>query len=185
MLEASSPSSKFAVAHGSVPALTSMDPFTESELFDEDVPAASPLSIEEPIEALRPSTAGGWSALAAMLARRWPACVAGLLVALLAVGLLSGVSSTRPQASALDRAHRHDSRHRRHGRRVNHQRSTGKLRRVSARPSGLEVSAESRTASDMPPSPVVPRPIRVGLSEPTVPLLRYRSEKCNRRSSII
>ena len=85
-----------------------MDPFTESELFDEDMPAASPLSVEEPTEALRPSATGGRPALAAALARRWPACVAGLLVAMLAVGLLSGLGSTHPQPSAPDRAHRHD-----------------------------------------------------------------------------
>ena len=137
-----------------------MDPFTESELFDEDMPAASPLSAEEPTEVLRPSATGGWSALAAALARRWPACVAGLLVAMLAVSLLSGLGRTHPQPSAPDRAHRPD-RHRSR-RPVNHRHSAGKLGRVSAAPAAPKVSAGSSAESDMPPSPVVPRPTRVG-----------------------
>jgi hypothetical protein len=137
-----------------------MDPFTESELFDEDMPAASPLSVEEPTEALRPSATDGRAALAVVLARRWLACVAGLLLAVLAVGLLSGVSSTHPQPSATDRAHRLD-RHRSR-RPVNHRHSAGKFGRVSAAPAAPKVSARSSAASDMPPSPVVPRPTGVG-----------------------
>jgi hypothetical protein len=139
-----------------------MDHFSESELFDEDTPAASPLSVGQPTEALRPSPTGGWPALAAALARRWPACVAGLLVALLAVGLLSGVGRTHPQPSAPDRAHHRDLHHPRHGQPVNHQHSAGKLGRVSVAPPAPKIGAGSGTASDMPPGPVVPRPIRVG-----------------------
>jgi hypothetical protein len=137
-----------------------MDPFTDSELFDEDMPAASPLSVEEPTEALRPSATDGRSALAVVLARRWPPYVAGLLLAALAVGLLSGLSSTHPQPLAPYRAHRPD-RHRSR-RPVNNRHSAGKLGRVSAAPAAPKVSAGSRAASDMPPSPVVPRPTRVG-----------------------
>jgi hypothetical protein len=137
-----------------------MDPFTESELFDEDMPAASPLSIDEPTEALKPSTTGKSAAPAATLARRWRACVAGLLVAVLALGLLSGVSSTHPQAQPPVKVYRHD-RHRSR-RRVNHRRSAGKLGRVSVAPPASEVTTGSNTASGMPPSPVVPRPIHVG-----------------------
>ena len=137
-----------------------MDPFTESELFDEDMPAASPLSAEEPTEVLRPSATGGRSSLVAALARRWLACIAGLLVAMLAVGLFSGLGRTHPPSSAPDRAHRPDRRRSR--RRVNHRHSAGKLGRVSAAPAAPKVSAGSSAASDIPPSPVVPRPIRVG-----------------------
>lgn len=54
-----------------------MEPFSESELFDEDMPAASPLSVEQSTEALRPSATGGWSAIAA-LAHRWPGLCRGL-----------------------------------------------------------------------------------------------------------
>lgn len=139
-----------------------MDPFAESEFFDEDMPVATPPSVEEPTEALRPSATGGWSAIATALARWWPACVAGLMVALLAVGLLSGVSSTHPQPPASNRAHHHDRLYRRHGQRVNRQHSAGKLGRVSVAPPAPKVGAGSGTASDMPPSPVAPRPTRVG-----------------------
>jgi hypothetical protein len=148
-----------------------MDPFAESELFDEDTPAAPRLSIEEPTEALRPSATGGWSALAAALARRWPACVAGLLVAMLAVGLLSEVSSTHPRPPAPDRAHRRDRHRPRHRRRVNP--PEGKLGRVSVALPVPKVSAGSSTTSDMPPIPVAPRPTRVGpvgTERPTSPV---------------
>lgn len=139
-----------------------MDPFTESELFDEDMPATSPLGVEEPTEVLRPSATGGWRAIAATLARRWPAYVAGLLVVMLAVGLLSGAGATDPQPAAPDRTHGHDRRRPRHRRRVNHQGSAGKPGRVSATPPAPKVGAGSSTASDRPPNPVVPRPNRVG-----------------------
>ena len=144
-----------------------MDPFTESELFDEDMPAASPLSIEESTEALRPSSTGGWSALPAALARRWPACVAALLVAMLAVALLSGVSSTHPQPSAPDRVHHRDRHRPRRG--VNYHHSVGKSARVSVARQASKASAES----DMPPSPIVARPTRVGpvgTDRPTSPV---------------
>ena len=137
-----------------------MDSFTESELFDEGMPAASPLSAEEPTKVLRTSATSGRSALVAALARRWPACVAGLLVAMLTVGLLSGLGRTHPQPSAPDRAHRLDRRLSR--RRVHHRHSAGKLGGVSAAPAAPKVSAGSGAASDKPPSPVVPRPTRVG-----------------------
>lgn len=116
-----------------------MDPFNESELFDEDMPAASPLSIEEePTETLGPSATGGWSALPAALARRWPACVAALLVALLALVLLTGVRRTHSRFSAPDRAHAHDdhrpgSRSRRQSRRfTNSDRTPNALATVSS-----------------------------------------------------
>lgn len=145
-----------------------MDPFTESELFDEDMRAASPLSIEEePTETLRPSTTGGWSALVAALARRWPAYVAGLLVAMLAFGLLSGVGATHRQPSAPDRTHGHD-RHRPR-RRVNHRHAAGKRDRVRVASPSPKASPES----DIPPNPSAPRPIRVwpvGTDRPTSPV---------------
>lgn len=146
-----------------------MDHFSESELFDEDMPAASPLSVEQPTEALRPSATGGWSAIAAALARRWPACVAGLLVAMLAVGLLSRVSSTHHQISGA----LHHDRHRPRRRRASHQRSAGRLGRVWVPPPASRVSAGRGTASDIPPSPVAPRPTRVGrvgTDRPTSPV---------------
>jgi hypothetical protein len=148
-----------------------MDPFTESELFDEDMPAASPLSVEEPTEALRPSATDGRSALAVVLARRWPACVAGLLVAVLAVGLLSGTSVTHPQPPVPDRTHGHDRYRPRRG--VNHRHSAGKLGCVSVAPPAPEVGAGSSAASDMPPNLVVPRPTRVepvGTERPASPV---------------
>jgi len=143
-----------------------MDPFTESELFDEDMPAASPLSVEEPTEALRPSATGRWAVPATAPVRRWLACVAGLLVALLA-GLLSGAGATHRQPSAPDRTHGHD-RHRPR-RRVNHRRSAGKRGRVLVASPSPKVSSES----GMPPSHVVPRPTRVGrvgTDRPTSPV---------------
>jgi hypothetical protein len=144
-----------------------MDPFTESELFDEDMPAASPLSIEEPPETLRPSATGRWAMPATALARRSLACVAGLLVALLAVGLLFGAGATHRKPSAPDRTHGHD-RHRPR-RRVNHRHAAGKPGRVSVASPSPKVIPES----GMPPSPVASRPIRVGpvgTDRPTSPV---------------
>ena len=79
-----------------VPALTCMDPFAESELFDEDIPAASPLSIGGQHDPVRPSD--GWRALVPALARA--ACAIGLLVALLVVRLAAHATRTRPQPPA-------------------------------------------------------------------------------------
>jgi hypothetical protein len=143
-----------------------MDPFTESEFFDEDIPAASPLSVEEPTEALRPSATGRWPVPATALVRRWLACVAGLLAALLAAGLLSGAGATHRQPSASDRTHGHD-RHRPR-RRVNHRHAAGKLGRVLVASPSPKVIPES----GMPPSSVVPRPTgvgRVGTDRPISP----------------
>lgn len=144
-----------------------MDRFIESDLFDEDLPAASPLSIEESAEALRLSATSGSSALPSALARRLLACVAALLVAMLAIALLSGIGSKHSQPSVSDRAP-HD-RHRPR-RRVNHRHAAGKLDRVWVASPAPKVGTGSGAASDMPPSPVLPRPTRVGPVGPDRPI---------------
>lgn len=154
-----------------------MDPFSESEWFDDDPPAdslpsASPSSAEEHANPLAPSAPAPAVSMAGRLAARWPVCLAGVLIAMLAAGLLSGVNSTQPQAPAPDRAHRHD-RHRPRRRRVNHQRSAGKLARVSVATPAPKLDAGSSTTSDKPPNPVAPRPTRVGpvgTERPTSPV---------------
>lgn len=132
-----------------------MDPFTESELFDEDLPAASPLSIEESAEALRPSATSGSSALPSILARRLLACVAALLVAMLAAAMLSGAGSKHSPPSAPDIAH-HDRHRQQSG--INHHHPAGNLVGAPVAHPSPKASPES----DIPPNPAAPRPTRVG-----------------------
>lgn len=103
----------FVVSPAVVLALTSMDPFSESEWFDDDAPAdslssASPLSVGESASPPAPLALAPAVTIADWLAARWLVCLAGVLIVLLLTVLVIELSypHPRPQTHAT-RAHRH------------------------------------------------------------------------------
>lgn len=103
----------FVVSPAAVLALTIMDPFSESEWFDDDpsadsLPGASPSSPGEQASPPAPSAPAPAVTIAEWLAARWLVCLAGVLIVLLLAVVVVELSypHPRPQAHAT-RAHHH------------------------------------------------------------------------------
>ena len=111
----------FAVSPAAVLALTIMDPFSESEWFDDDPPAdslpgASPSSAGEQANPPAPSAPATAVTIAEWLAARWPVCLAGVLIVLLLAVVVVEQSYPRSQTH-VPRAHHHYAEPRRRHRR--------------------------------------------------------------------
>lgn len=114
----------FAVSPAAVPALTSMDPFSESEWFDDDPPAdslpsASPSSIREQANPQAPSAPVTAVTITEWLAARWPVCLAGVLIVLLLAVVVVEQSYPHPRSQThVPRTHHHYAEPRRRHRRT-------------------------------------------------------------------
>lgn len=114
----------FVVSPAIVLALTIMDPFSESEWFDDDPPAdslpgASPSSPEDHANPPAPLVPAPAVTIAEWLAVRWLVCLAGVLIVLLLAVLVIELSypHPRPQTHATRAQHHYTGSKRRHRRR--------------------------------------------------------------------
>lgn len=116
-----------------------MDPFSDTEWFDDDLPLVSPSeespsSTEVPTDSVPPPVRETVRSTARRLPVRWPACLATLLILVLLGWLIAGTGSPSPVLRVRRVHHRHtDARRHRFVVKVSHVRSASTGPRVASR----------------------------------------------------
>lgn len=150
-------------------AFIDMDPFSDSELFDDPPHAVSPPSDDSHSERLTFSASDSPSALVVWLVGHWQACLAVLAAAIVAFGLLAAANGTAPHTEASHTRPSHHQ-HRRKRRQVRHRASRVGHVAAGTRPAGA--GPWSRGAVVKPPTQTTSRPAEtesVGLDRPNRP----------------
>lgn len=153
----------FVVSPTAVLALTSMDPFCESDLFDDDVPLAPPPGEEAPTDPLRVPADGVSLHLHGRRAMRFSAYVVAVLVVILAGEFVLRLTG-QPSGHY---AHHPSERHHHHLRSKRARRQTLIRHRVTVAPSPAAVDSSQTVVG--PPSSAAERPTRdrsVGIVRP-------------------